>query len=145
MAAKRTGSPKSLVTGPPEGELRALLGRCYKVFDRVAHPGPGVTTEWRCYKKGTPPVLKVSAGKRTLYYLRPDSRSVHVSFVLGRRACEAALAGQVPTHLHGVIRSAKQFPEGRAVRLELHRMADVADVEALLAVKLAPAPAAGGA
>jgi hypothetical protein len=29
------------------------------------------------------------------------------------------------------------------VRLELHRLADVADVEALLAVKRAPAAAAG--
>ena len=138
MAAKRSGSPKSLVAGPTEGELRDLLGRCYGVFDKVAHPAPGVTGEWRCYKKGTPPVLKVIDGKRTLYYIRPDRGTVHVSFLLGRQACEAALAGQVPAHLRAVIRSAKQFPEGRAMRLELHRLADVADVEALLAVKLAP-------
>jgi hypothetical protein len=143
MAAKRSGSPKSHVAGPPEGELRDLLGRCYAVFDRVAHPSHSVTGEWRCYKKGTPPILKVIDGKRTLYYVRPDRGSVHVSLLLGRLACEAALAGQVPSHLHAVIRSAKEFPEGRAVRLELHRLADVADVEALLAVKLAPATAAG--
>ncbi|MDH3455806.1 MAG: DUF3788 family protein [Gemmatimonadota bacterium] len=143
MAAKRSGPPKSLVPAPPVGELRDLLGRCYRVFDRVAHPSPSVTSEWRCYKKGTPPVLKVIDGKRTLYYVRPDRGSVHVTVVLGRLACDAALAGRVPAHLHDVIRSAKQFPEGRAVRLELHRLADVADVEALLAVKLAPAAAAG--
>jgi hypothetical protein len=140
MAAKRPGSPKSLVAGPREVELRDLLGRCYSVFERVAHPRAGVTGEWRCYKKGTPPVLKVLDRRRTLYYVRPDKGSVHVSFLLGRRACEAALAGQVPSHLHAVIRAAKEFPEGRAVRLDLHRLADVADVEALLAVKLAPAP-----
>jgi hypothetical protein len=143
MAAKRAGSPKSLVAGPSEGELRDLLGRCYTVFDRVAHRGPNVTSEWRCYKKGTPPVLKVIGGTRTLYYVRPDRGAVHVSFLLGRLACEAALAGQVPAHLHAVIRSAKEFPEGRAVRLELHRLADLADVEALLAVKLGTAAAAG--
>jgi hypothetical protein len=138
MAAKRPGSPKSLVAGPPEVELRRLLGRCYRVFERVAHPRPSVTSEWRCYKKSTPPVLKVMDGKRTLYYVRPDKGSMHVSFLLGRMACAAALAGQVPGHLHAVIRSAKEFPEGRAVRLELRRLADLADVEALLAVKLAP-------
>jgi hypothetical protein len=143
MGAKRSGSPKSLVPAPPVGELRDLLGRCYSVFDRVAHPSPGVTSEWRCYKKGTPPVLKVIDGTRTLYYVRPDRGSVHVTLVLGRSACDAALEGRVPAHLHDAIRSAKQFPEGRAVRLELHRLADVADVEALLAVKLAPGAAAG--
>jgi hypothetical protein len=143
VAGKRSGSPTSLVAGPTEGELRALLGRCYRLFDEVAHPGPGITGEWRCYKKGTAPILKVIDGKRTLYYVRPDRRSVHVSFLLGRAACEAALAGQVPAHLRDVIRSARQYPEGRAVRLELHRLADVADVEALLAVKRAPAAAAG--
>jgi hypothetical protein len=127
------------VAGPPESELRDLLGRCYRVFDRVAHPGPGVTGEWRCYKKGTPPTLKVIDGKRTLYYVRPERGSVHVSFLLGRAACEAAMAGQVPAHLRDVIRSAKEYPEGRAVRLELRRLADIADVEALLAVKVAPA------
>jgi hypothetical protein len=142
MSARRSAAPKSLVAGPPEGELRDLLGRRYAVFDRVAHPGPGVINEWHSYKKGTPPILKVIEGRRTLYYVRPDKGTVHVSFLLGRRACEAALAGQVPSHLHAVIRSAKEYPEGRAVRLELHRLADVADVEALLAVKLAPAAAA---
>jgi hypothetical protein len=138
MAAKRPGSPKSLVAGPPEAGLRDLLGRRYAVFDRVANPGPGFTREWHCHKKGTPPILKVIAGKRTLYYVRPETGAVHVSFALGRQACAAALAGQVPSHLHALIRSAKEYPEGRAVRLELRRLADVADVEALLAVKLAP-------
>lgn len=143
MAAKRPRSPKSLVAGPPEGELRDLLGRRYGVFDKVAHPGPGITGEWRCYKKGKPPILKVVDGKRTLYYVRPERGSVHVSLLLGRRAREAALAGQVPSHLRTVIRSAREFPEGWAVRLELRRLADVADIEALLAVKVAPAAAAG--
>lgn len=142
MAAKRPGPPKSLVAGPPQAELRDLLGRCYAVFERVTHPSAGVSGEWRSYKKGAPPVLKVVDGKRTLYYVRPDKGAVHVSFLLGRRACEAALAGQAPRRLHAVIREAKQFPEGRAVRLELHRLADVADVRALLAVKLAPVAAA---
>jgi len=143
MGAKRSGSPKTRVPAPPVGELRDLLGRCYEVFDRVAHPRPGVTGEWRCYKKGTPPVLKVIDGTRTLYYVRPDRGFVRVTLVLGRLACDAALAGRVPAHLHDLIRSARQFPEGRAIRLELHRLAEVADVEALVAVKLAPAAAAG--
>lgn len=137
MAPRGTKAPKSLVRGPSEQELRHLLGRRYGLFERVAHLRPGVRGEWRSYKKGTPPILKVIDGKRTLYYVRPDKSAVHVTLLLNRRASDAALAGRLAEHLQAAIRSAKEFPEGRAVRLELHRLADVADVEALLNVKLA--------
>jgi hypothetical protein len=137
MTAKASTPPKSLVAGPPEAELHELLGRCYATFDRVAHLSSGAREEWHCYKKGTAPILKVIDGKRTLYYVRPDRGSVHVSFLLGRRACATALSGPLPANLRAAIQSGKQFPEGRAVRLELRRLGDVAAVEALLAVKLA--------
>jgi len=143
MTTKASTPPKSLVAGPSEAELHKLLGRCYATFDRVTHLRFGARGEWRSYKKGTAPILKVIDGKRTLYYVRPDRGSVHVSFLLGRRACEAALAGRLPPDLRAAIQSGKQFPEGRAVRLEVRRMGDVAAVEALLAVKLAPPAAAG--
>jgi hypothetical protein len=137
MATRRAKTAKSLVAGPSEPELRQLLGRRYGLFDKVAHPAPSVTGEWRRYKKGTPPVLKVIDGRHTLYYVRPDKSSVHVTFLITRRASDAALASRIPRHLRAALQSAQEFPEGRAVRLELHRLADVADVEALLAVKLA--------
>jgi hypothetical protein len=138
MTTKASTPPKSLVAGPSEAELRTLLGRRYATFDRVTHLSSGAREEWHCYKKGTAPILKVIDGKRTLYYVRPERGSVLVSFLLGRRACEAALAGHLPPDLRAAIRSGKQFPEGRAVRLEVRRLADVAAVEALLAVKVAP-------
>ena len=136
MATKRKGTPRSLVAGPSDAELRRLLGRRYALFERVAHPRPGVAGEWRSYKKGAPPVLKVLEGKQTLYYVRPDSVAVHVSFLLSRRACEGASAARLPARLRSAIESAQVFPEGRAVRLAMHRVAEVADVTALLAVKL---------
>jgi hypothetical protein len=136
MAPRGGRVPKSVVAGPSEQELRELLGRRYQLFDRVARPRPGVQGEWRCYKKGTPPTLKVIEGKRTLYYVRPDKSWVHVTFLLTRRASDAALAGRLPEVVRTAIRTAKEFPEGRAVRLELHRLAEVSDLEALLAVKL---------
>jgi len=137
MTTKDSRPPKSLVAGPSQAELHTLLGRRYATFDRVVHLSAGARGEWRSYKKGTAPILKVIDGKRTLYYVRPDRASVHVSFLLGRRACEAALAGHLPPDLRTAIESGKQYPEGRAVRLEVRRLADVAAVEALLAVKVA--------
>jgi hypothetical protein len=139
VTAPRAKRPKSVVAGPSALELRRLLGRRYALFERVARPRPGVTWEWRCYKKGMSPLLKVIDGKRTLYYVRPEAQSVRVSFLITRRAHDAALAGRLRPRVRGALRSAQEFPEGLAVRLELRRLAEAADVEALLAIKLAPA------
>ena len=45
MTARPTKPPRSLVAAPPEPELRRLLGRRYPLFERVAHPRPGVSGE----------------------------------------------------------------------------------------------------
>ncbi len=137
MPTKRKSKPRSLIAGPSDAGLRRQLGRRYALFHRVAHPKPGVTGEWRSYKKGAPPVLKVLDGKQALYYVRPDPAAVHVSFLLSERACAGALVARLPAHLRAAIASAQKFPEGRAVRLALHRLAEAADVAALLKVKLA--------
>lgn len=125
--------------GPSKPELRRLLGRGYPLFERLSHPRPGASGEWRCYKKGTPPVLKVIDGKSTLYYVRPETGGVHVSLLITRRAADAALAGRLPPRVRAALQSAQEFPEGLAVRLTLHRLTDLAQVEVLLAVKLATA------
>ena len=135
---RRAKTPRSLVAAPPEPELRRLLGRRYALFEKIAHLRPGVSEEWRCYKQGTSSLLKVIDGKRTLYYVRPDTDAVHVSFLISRRARDATLAGRIPRRVRELLLSAKAFPEGWAVRLEVRRLAELADVEALLAVKLAP-------
>jgi hypothetical protein len=101
---------------PREKELTAMLGSARKAFDALARDA-GVTRQWRRYKKDSPWVLKVSAGKRTLYYLQPDTGAVTVTVVLGARAVEAALSGGVAKILHPAIRGAKAYAEGRPVRV----------------------------
>jgi len=75
-------------------------------------------------------------GKRPLFYARPDTGAVRVTLLLGGRAVEAALAGQVSRRLHAAIRDARVFPEGRPVAVVVKKMKDLDKVEELLAVKL---------
>jgi hypothetical protein len=120
---------------PSESEMRAALGEAYPAFrDMVARAGPGAA-EWRKYTKSSPWVLKVSDGRRSLFYARPDEGHVRVTVLLGERAVEAALAGRVSKWLHEVIRGAKAYPEGRPVSVLLKRASDLASIEELLAVK----------
>jgi hypothetical protein len=123
--------------GPPsDSELAKLLGDAYEAFQALASRGGGVVSEWRRYTKQSPWVLKVSHGKRSLFYARPDTGAVRVTVLLGGRAVEAALAGQVSKRLHASIRKARAYPEGRPVGVVVKRMQDLSKVEELIAVKL---------
>jgi hypothetical protein len=93
------------------------------------------SAEWR-QTKNSPWLLKVSQAKRSLFYARPESGFVRMTVLLGQRAVDAALAGQVSKRLHESIRNAKAYPEGRPVTVVIKRASDLAKVEELLAVKL---------
>lgn len=115
--------------------MRAALGEAYQGFQRlVAQAGPGAA-EWRKYTKNSPWVLKVSEGKRSLFYARPEAGHLKITVLLPERAVEAALAGRISRALRESIRSAKSYPEGRPVSVLVKRSSDIAKVEALIAVK----------
>jgi hypothetical protein len=116
--------------------MAAVLGDTYPAFQALVARGGEGTAEWRRYSKQSPWVLKVSRGKRALFYARPDSGGLKVTVLLGGRAVEAALAGGVSKRLHASIRKAKVYPEGRPVSVVVKKPSDLAKVEALVAVKL---------
>ena len=130
--------PTTVPAHPPsESELKAVLGEAYSAFqDLVSLAGPGAA-EWRRYTKNSPWVLKVTQGKRSLFYARLDSGYLKVTVLLGGRAVEAALAGQVSKRLRESIRKAKVYPEGRPVNVVIKRPSDLAKVEELIAAKVA--------
>jgi Protein of unknown function (DUF3788) len=137
MKAQASATTAAEATRPPsESEMAAALGAAAPAFQSLVSRSGETVADWRRYTKQSPWVLKVSKGKRTLFYARPDAGIVKVTVLLGGRAVEAALAGQVSKRLHRSIRQAKVFPEGRPVSVWIKRPADVAKVEELIAVKL---------
>jgi hypothetical protein len=116
--------------------MAAVLGDAYPPFQALVSRGGAAVAEWRRSSKQSPWLLKVSQGKRTLFYARPDSGALKVTVLLGGRAVEAALTGQVSKRLHASIREARVFPEGRPVSVWIKRPEDVAKVEELITVKL---------
>jgi len=138
-AVKRAGRPAAAADeAPDERAVARQLGRAHAALEALLDRGPGTTREWKRYKKDGPWVLKVGQGARTLFYLRPDDGSFHVTVILGERAAAAALAGRVSAALHGAIRGARAYVEGRPVPVLVRTKADAALVEELLAVKLDP-------
>lgn len=129
--------PTAVAPYPPtESEMATALGEAYPAFQALVRRAGVGAAEWRRYNEKSPWVLKVTQGKRSLFYARPDSGHLMVTVLLGGRAVEAALAGQVSRRLHPSIRKAKVYPEGRPVSVVVRRASDIAGVEELIAVKL---------
>lgn len=137
--AKRGKTAAEETTGPPsDAEMAALLGDAWLPFQALVRRDGKGTSEWRRYSRNSPWVLKVSQRTRTLFYAQPGARGLKVTVVLGPRAVQAALAGQVSTVLHAAITGAKVYPEGRPVSVVVKKPSDLAKVEELVAVKLEP-------
>jgi len=133
----RAKAPAAVAPHPPtESEMAAVLGDAYPAFRALVDRAGAGAAEWRRYTRNSPWVLKVSQGKRSLFYARPDSGHLRVTVLLGGRAVDAALAGRVSRRLHDSIRKAKVYPEGRPVSVVVKRPSDLAKVEELIAVKL---------
>lgn len=122
---------------PTHAELADLLGRAHAAYEALTDR-PGATAEWKRYSKEGPWALKVSAGKRTLFYVKPDRGSFEVTVLLGERATRAALGGRVSKGLHASIQGARAYAEGRPVRVAVKSTRDLAGVRELIDVKLNP-------
>jgi len=81
--------------------------------------------------------LQLKQKKRTVLYMIPSEGFFTVAFAFGEKAVAAAHAGGLPAALLAVIDSAAEYPEGRAVRVEVRAKKDLAAVEKLAAIKMA--------
>jgi hypothetical protein len=75
--------------------------------------------------------LPLRLKKRRIVYLSPREGFFLASFALGDRAVAAVKAAKLP------IEFGKRYAEGTAVRLEVRKVADLALVKKLAAIKLA--------
>ena len=126
---------------PDARELAEVLGRSSGLWDALmadldAQYDPlSETWSYSGAKYGWSLGLKHK--KRTVLYLIPQHGYFLVAFVLGAKAIAAAHQSDLPAAVLEAIDSAKQYPEGRGVRLEVRYKKDLATVERLAAIKMA--------
>jgi hypothetical protein len=126
-------------TQPSDVELSAVLGVKRALWDELLEKlrALGVDgREWSSYSHKSGWALKVLQKKRVIVYLSPLKGGFRASFALGDRAVEQALASKLPARVIKVIREARRYAEGTAVRLEVNSHADVAAVLKLATIKM---------
>ncbi len=118
-----------------------VLGRAKRHWDNLtAHAleaDPAAKQEWKFYSARSGWTFVLRGKRRNLFYLIPSAKRFAVSFVFGEKAVKAAEQSDLPRHVIEMIKESPQYPEGRAVRLEVRTAADVKIARQLLAVKLA--------
>jgi hypothetical protein len=80
--------------------------------------------------------LRGKLRKRAILYMIPQHGSFLIGFVLGGRALEAVHEAPLSGGVKDVISSAKRYGEGTGFRLPVTTMRDLADIKALVEIKL---------
>lgn len=126
-------------TQPSDADLNSALGTKRALWDEVleklsAHGIDG--REWSSYSRKSGWALKVLRKQRVIVYLNPMHGGFRASFAFGDRAVEQALACKFPERVLKMIREARRYAEGSAVRLEVNSHADVAIIVKLAMIKM---------
>ena len=127
-------------TKPPTDEtLATTLGETYVVWNELKNIiclrfNPVI--EWSFSSPKTGWGLRLKKDKRVILYMLPRQGYFLTSFVLGEKAVKAAHDSGLPKNILNVIDGAKQFAEGRSVKLEIRRAEDVLAVENLAIIKM---------
>ena len=124
---------------PSDKELSEALGAARVLWDRLlaelSEQQVSDGYEWNSYSAKAGWSLKVKHGKRTILYLSPCEHSFRASLALGDKAVKAALASGLPAPVLKMIREAKRYAEGTAVRLDVKSAKEIDTVMKLAAAK----------
>lgn len=92
--------------------------------------------EWNSYSTKAGWSLRLQFKKRNIVYLAPCSEAFRACFVLGDRALNVAKNANLPADVLKMLDQAKRYPEGTAVRLEVHTRKDLEVVKSLARIKM---------
>jgi hypothetical protein len=125
---------------PSESELAAELGSGKRLWDELAaimEEELGLDTqEWNSYSPKAGWALRWKRKERNIVYLSPHCGCFTASFALGDKALQAARAQGLPGPALKIIKEAKKYAEGTAVRIPVKTAADIQVVKKLAIAKL---------
>jgi hypothetical protein len=118
------------------GALGSSSALWAELIEHIAARHPPLSEEWAFAGAQYGWSLRLVQKKRRVVYLIPQSGSFLAGVVLGEKAVRAANESSLPEPVLSQINSAKQYAEGRGIRLRVERREDLEHVERLVEIKL---------
>ena len=124
---------------PSESELAEELGSGKKLWDDLAAIIEELnldTQEWNSYSHKAGWALRWKRKERNIVYLSPHRGCFTASFALGDKALRTAREQGLPAPVLKIIKEAKKYAEGTAIRIPVKTAADLEVVKKLARAKL---------
>ncbi len=126
---------------PTDADLTIVLGRAKRHWDNIRdhaqETNPDASPEWKFYTKKSGWSFLLRGKRRNVLYMLPTGkRCFTVAFLFNKKAVQAAEHAGLPDDVSEIVRNGPQYPEGRAVRLDVTKAADVKSAKKLLAIKM---------
>jgi len=126
---------------PNEIQLKDVLGKRLQLWNDVKQyvcdNYSDTHEEWHFAGKNYGWSLRLKRKERTILYLIPCEEYFMVAFVFGEKAVAAAHKSTLPKSILDMINSARKYAEGRGIRVEVKRSADIASIKVLTEIKMA--------
>jgi len=101
----------------------------------VGSLGSAMNGQWKYYSKKAGWSHVVKSSERTILYLIPQDAFFKASFVLGEKAVDLALGGDLPEDIKELIRQAAPYVEGRSFMFDIRTKTDLEAAKKLIDIK----------
>jgi Protein of unknown function (DUF3788) len=125
---------------PTEKQLAAVLRDCHRLWRGLVtdlrEELAVDTAEWHTSSVKLGWSLRLQVKKRNIVYLGPREGWFLASFILGDKAIAVARKSRPGSLVLKMISESKRYPEGTAVRIEVHSEHDLLVVKQLAKIKI---------
>jgi hypothetical protein len=119
---------------PDESKLKKALGELYSAYKQVLELTEAFDQEWKYYGKKHGWQLKVVRKGKALLYLTPQEKSFKIGFAARENEKERLLNSSLPPRTKEELATAKKYPEGYPLQLEIKGKADMRSVRLVIDV-----------
>jgi hypothetical protein len=119
---------------PDESKLKKALGELYSAYKEVLEPTEAYDHEWKYYGKKIGWQLKVTRKGKALLYLTPLEGSFRIGFAVRENERDRLLNSSLSPKTKEELATAKKYPEGYPLRLEIRSKTDMRTVRVALEV-----------
>lgn len=116
---------------PAEDTLKSTLGATFDYYGHLADISDSFLKEWN-FSKSSGWMLKVHTKKKALFYLIPLKNEFKISMAIREDERKVFLEDNELKLIHTVIKSAKKYSEGYALRFDVKDNADFKMPELLI-------------
>jgi len=125
---------------PNNEMLSDALGRSYKYWEEIKNiledQYGKLTEEWKYYSASSGWTLKLLLKKRNLFFFSPCEKYFRLAFIFGDKAVNEVAHSDLSEKIIEELKTAKRYAEGRGLRIEVKKKADIINIIKLVAIKV---------